>query len=316
MTDGGAVQDELVRATAARAEARSLTTRLAAARGHAAEARRRADDQVRRLADEDRDVEKLESMSWVRIRATLRGGRASELERETAERDAARYAAAEAEHRATMADADVRGIEAQLSALGDVDGALARALDAKEAWLRQRPGAEASRLAEIATRRGELAALERENREAYDAGRAAHTALSDALDVIRSAASWSTWDAFGGGGLLTDMVKYNRLEEAQRLVRVANDAMAHLATELADVGVTGVQGVEVDGLVRTFDVWFDNIFSDMSVRSRIHEARERLESALAAVERIAGDLVAAKREIGREAAALDVERRTLVRDAG
>jgi hypothetical protein len=111
-------------------------------------------------------------------------------------------------------------------------------------------------------------------------------------------------------------VKYNRLEEAQRLVRVANDAMAHLATELADVGVTGVQGVEVDGLVRTFDVWFDNIFSDMSVRSRIHEARERLESALAAVERIAGDLVAAKREIGREAAALDVERRTLVRDAG
>jgi hypothetical protein len=315
MTDGGAVQDELVRATAAHGEARSLTVRLTAARGHAAEARRRVDEQVRRLADEERDVEELESMSWVRIRATLRGGRASELERETAERAAARYAAAEAEHRATMAEADVRAIEAQLSALGDVDGPLARALDAKEGWLRERPGTEASRLADIATRRGELAALERENREAHDAGRAAHTALSDALDVIRSAASWSTWDAFGGGGLLTDLVKYNRLEEAQRLVRVANDAMAHLATELADVGVAGVEGVEIDGLVRTFDVWFDNIFSDMSVRARIHEARERLESALATVERIAGDLVAAQREIEREVAALDDERKALVREA-
>jgi hypothetical protein len=313
MTDGGAVQDDLLRATAAHEEARSLTTRLTAAQAHAAEVRRRADEQVRRVADEERDVEKLESMSWVRIRAALRGGHASELERETAERDAARYAAAEAQHRATMAETDVRAIEAQLSALGDVDGDLSRALDAKEAWLRDQPGAATSRLAQIAARRGELTALDKENQEAHRAGRAAHTALRDALDVIRSAASWSTWDTFGGGGLLTDMVKYNRLEEAQRLVRAANDAMAHLATELADVGVSGVPGVEIDGLVRTFDVWFDNIFSDMSVRSRIEEARGRLESALSAVERIAGDLVAAKRDIDREVAVLDAERTELVR---
>jgi hypothetical protein len=315
MTDGGAVQDELQRTTAAHEEARSLAARLDAARTYAAEARRRSDDAAARLADEERDVKKLESMSWVRIRVALSGERATALERETAERDAARYAAAEAEHRATMAEADVRAIEAQLSALGDVDGALARALDAKEAWLRERPGSAASRLVDIAVRRGELAALERENREAHAAGRAAHSALREALDVIRSAASWSTWDAFGGGGLLTDMVKYDRLEQAQRLVRSANDALAHLATELADVGITGVQGVDIGELTRTFDIWFDNIFSDMSVRTRIQEARGRLEYALGAVERIGEKLAAAKREIDREAAALDAERLALVRDA-
>jgi hypothetical protein len=315
MTDGGAVQDELQRAAAAHEEARSLATRLEAARAYAAEARRRADEAAARFADEERDVQKLESMSWLRIRVALSGERATALERETAERDAARYAAAEAEHRATMAEADVRAIEAQRSALGDVDGALAGALDAKETWLREQPGSASSRLAEIAVRRGELAAQERENREAYEAGQEAHASLRDALDCIRSAASWSTWDAFGGGGLLTDMMKYDRLEQAQQLVRRANDALAHLATELADVGITGIRGVEVDNLTRTFDIWFDNIFSDMSVRSRIQEARGRLESALAAVERIGSQLAAAKQEIEREAAALDAERMALVRDA-
>lgn len=315
MTDGGSIQDEITRAEAARSEARSLTARLTAAQGHAEEARRRADDQASRFADEERDVAKLESMSWVRIWATLRGGRATDLERETAERDAARYASAEAAHRATMAEADVRAIQAQLDALGDVEGDVARALDAKEGWLREHPGAATTRLAEIAARRGELAALDKENAEAHAAGVVAHDALAAALDVLSSAASWSTWDTFGGGGLLTDMMKYNRLEEAQALVRDANDAMARFATELADVGVHGVQGVEVDGLVRTFDVWFDNIFSDMSVRSRIHEARDRLHDALSAVRRIGADLVASKRGIDDEVAALDAEREALVRAA-
>ena len=43
-----------------------------------------------------------------------------------------------------------------------------------------------------------------------------------------------------------------------------------LARELADVGVRStVERLQVDGLTRTFDVWFDNIFTDWSVKSRI-----------------------------------------------
>ncbi len=303
MTDGGAIEAQLTRAAADRHEAHSLTTRLTAARTFATEARHRAAEQASRLRDEERDVEKLETMSWVRIWATLRGGRATDVERESAERDAARYTAAEAAHRSTMADADVRAIEAQLSALGDVDAALDRALDAKEAWVRESPGTSTTRLGEIAARRGDLVSLDKENREAHRAGTEAHRALAAALDVINSAASWSTWDTFGGGGLLTDMVKYDRLEEAQELVRQANDAMAHFATELADVGIAAVEGIEIDGLARMFDVWFDNIFSDLSVRSRIGEARVRVEAAQDAVRRIMDQLVASKHDLDRETVA-------------
>ena len=121
MTDGGAIEAEVARVAADRELAASLRSRLAAAREHAEHARRRAEELRVTLTGEERDVARLESMSWVRIWATLRGGRATDLERETAERDAARYAAAEAEHRASVAAVETQAIEDQLRQLGDVE---------------------------------------------------------------------------------------------------------------------------------------------------------------------------------------------------
>ena len=56
------------------------------------------------------------------------------LEREIAERDAARYAVADAEAREAVARRDVEGLRARLDELGDVDARFAAALDAKHAW--------------------------------------------------------------------------------------------------------------------------------------------------------------------------------------
>ena len=315
MTDGGAIEAEVARVAADRELAASLRSRLAAAREHAAHARHRADELRVTLTDEERDVAQLESMSWVRIWATLRGGRATDLERETAERDAARYAAAEAEHRASVAAVETQGIEDQLRRLGDVDAAWADVLADKERWLHGRTSPAATRLLEIAAQRGELAAAVSENREAQAAGIEARRALGQGLELLRSAGSWSTWDAFGGGGLLTDLVKYDKLNQVQDLLHWADDVLGRFARELADVGLDGVDPVQLDGLTRTFDVWFDNIFSDLAVRSRIGQATERVDRAVAAVERI---LAALRDEAGRlaaEATALDAERERLIRTA-
>ena len=315
MTDGGAIEAQVARVAADRELAASLRGRLTAARGHAAHARQRAEELRAALTDEERDVARLESMSWVRIWATLRGGRATDLERETAERDAARYAAAEAEHRASVAAVETQAIEDQLRQLGDVDAAWARVLADKERWLHGQASPAAARLLEIAARRGELAADSAENREAQQAGADAHRALGEGLELLRSAGSWSTWDAFGGGGLLTDLVKYDKLNQVQDLIRRADDALGRFARELADVGLDGVDPVQLDGLTRTFDVWFDNIFSDLAVRSRIGQATERVEQAVAAVERILAALRDKAGRLSAEDAALDAERERSIRTA-
>jgi hypothetical protein len=74
-------------------------------------------------------------------------------------------------------------------------------------------------------------------------------------------------------------------------MRRADDALSDLGVELADVGMEPVGGVEVTQLVRAFDVWFDNIFSDWAVRERIGEAAARVAEARGAVGEVRRRLV-------------------------
>jgi hypothetical protein len=104
------------------------------------------------------------------------------------------------------------------------------------------------------------------------------------------------------------MVKYQRLDQATELLRRADLSLRSFSRELADVGLAGVGGVEIGSMTRTFDVFFDNIFSDMAVRSRIQEASNRVSWALQAVQQALATLESAGRERAREIADLDERR--------
>jgi methylphosphotriester-DNA--protein-cysteine methyltransferase len=76
--------------------------------------------------------------------------------------------------------------------------------------------------------------------------------------------------------VIGDAIKYDRIEQATRHLQAADQALRRLAVELADVGIGPTRGVEITQMTRTFDIWFDNIFSDWAVRNRIEEAAQRL----------------------------------------
>lgn len=94
MTDRGAIESELTQAASARAERIGLEQRLDRAREQLAATTQRVAEVRTKLAEEDEDVAKLMSFSPTRIWAALKGARAGDLDRETAEREAARYAVA------------------------------------------------------------------------------------------------------------------------------------------------------------------------------------------------------------------------------
>jgi hypothetical protein len=312
MTDGEDVQDALTAAVAARQERDALDRRLGSARRDLEQAEGRVHEARVRLERETEDVERLESFSWTRIWTSLNGSHATALEREQAERDAVRYVVAEAESRRETAQRYVDALQAQRQALGDVDAASARALAAKEQWL-LRDGAHGAELSDLAERRGRLVAREREVREAHVAGVDARNLLAEARTLLASAKSWSTWDAFGGGGLVTDLVKYSKLDQVSDLLRRADFALGRFSRELEDIGVAGVAaGVEVDGMTRTFDVFFDNIFSDLAVRSRIHDAATRVARALDAVIPVLANLEDEGRQLAYEIEQLNAEREQIV----
>lgn len=308
MHQGEEIQARLEQTARAVQEKTALEQRLAGAGQYLAAQQQRVAELRATLQREDEDVERLESFSPARIWATLKGSRDGDLEREAAERDAARYAVAEAEARREAAERDCASLREQLRLLGDVDAEYDRALAEKDAWVRANDSEAARELADIAQRRGALVAQDEEAREAHAAGVAALGHLRDAERLLGSAGSWSTWDAFGGGGLLTDMMKYQRLDEATAVLRNADLALAGFSRELADVGMGAVGGVDIDSMTRTFDVFFDNIFSDMAVRSRIQQAHARVGAALSAVQRALATLEERGRGLGEELRELDARR--------
>jgi predicted nucleic acid-binding Zn-ribbon protein len=312
VTESHRIQGELEQAVAARAEHAQLARRLAGSAQHLEDLDRRILDLRRQLGDEAADVERLESLSAARIWSRLKGSHLADLERETAEREAARYAVAEAEARREVMRRERAALESRIAELGDVEARCRSAMAAKEAWVTELGGGSARELAEIAERRGELTALDNEAREAFTAGRAAHDLLARASSLLGSAGSWSMFDTFGGGGLLTDMMKYDKVDQATETLRRADLALAAFSRELADVDLPAVGGVRVEQMMRTFDVWFDNVFSDLAVRARIEDAAHRVTQATDQVERALGALAEKGRAIERELADLDDRRQQLL----
>jgi hypothetical protein len=112
--------------------------------------------------------------------------------------------------------------------------------------------------------------------------------------------------------MLTDMMKYDKIDRATETLRRADIALAAFSRELADIHLPRVQRVEIGQLMRTFDVWFDNFFSDMAARSRIENAARRVAHALSQVEQALAALAQKGRDIAGETDALDARREQLL----
>jgi len=306
--DGKAPDERLAEAARNRHDAAALRTRLDAATRHADGTTQRVQDARDRLADETQDVERLGSLSWSRILSSLKGSHATDLEREQAERDAARYALADAEARDLAAWRDVEGLQERLDGLGDVERAYAAALAAKEEWAASHDPELTQRLTSIAEARALLLAEDREAREAHEAGVRARHHLVEAHRLLDGAASWSAWDTFGGGGFFTDMMKYDKLDQVAAALHRADAALASFSRELADLRLAAVEAVNLDGMTHAFDVFFDNIFTDLRVRSRIQEADLRVRHALAEVDETLRGLSARGDKIADELAGLAADR--------
>jgi len=280
------------------AERDGLQERLAAANRHLADAVRRHDEALAALVDETDDVARLESLSLTRILAGLRGTRDVDLSREQAEVQAAQYAAADADARRESAQAEVDDLVRRLGAFADLEERRTELLAQREREIAADPASATThaRLTEMASRAGALDAELVQLDEALAAAGAAREALGEAARHLGSASDWATYDTFLGGGLVADMAKHDRLNRAGHLMRHADAALRHLATELADVQVASVGDVGVTELARAFDVWFDNIFSDWAVLERIRAASARVNHLRAAVDTVGRDL--AVRRVG------------------
>ena len=124
---------------------------------------------------------------------------------------------------------------------------------------------------------------EKEIQEAIDSGERALVSLRTAQEKLNSARNWGIFDMLGGG-LLADLVKHSKMNDASTYLEEAKRDLLVFQKELQDVQETIDLKVDVDGFLTFADFFFDGFIMDYVVQSKIAEARKQIEQAIPLVE--------------------------------
>ena len=184
-------------------------------------------------------------------------------------------------------------------------------LEEKGELLKALGGETGARLARLDQQLDELEHQRREVGEAISAGRTAESALSAVLNSLDSAEDWGTWDMLGGG-LLTTMAKHGHLDDAQAGIGWAQQCLSRFRTELADVRDMELPQVQVGEFATFADYFFDGIFVDWYIQSRINDAQRGVEAVDSRVCEVLNRLQWMDQELAEEQDGLKREREGLL----
>lgn len=187
-------------------------------------------------------------------------------------------------------------------------------LKEKEAWIRMNDTVSNQTLQKIADDRVRVYSLIREINEAFEAGVKAERALAGAIKKLDSAEGISMWDTFLGGGLFVSALKYSEINSSDDLVHKAQRALRQYETELMDVQDAATESFQVNkNDIFTFtDIFFDNIFSDWMVHTRITDAKKKLHAIMQDVRRIQDQLARKRAAFEEEIRRLDQQQDDII----
>lgn len=133
-------------------------------------------------------------------------------------------------------------------------------------------------IAQAKANRAKAAALLKLTREA-------RARLLAAQEKMGSARNWGIVDLLGGG-LITNLIKHNRLDGAMREVEQTQPLLRELSRELNELSLPEDTGLDIGGFAVFADFFFDGLFADLYVQSKIRAFQHRLEETLSTLARV------------------------------
>lgn len=131
--------------------------------------------------------------------------------------------------------------------------------------------------------------VKKELQEAINAGNRALRSLYAAKEKLSSARNWGIFDMLGGG-LISDLVKHSKMNDAASLMEDAKHDLAIFQKELGDIHSTPNLQMEIGNFLNFADYFFDGLVADYLVQSKISEARDQVNDAISLVEQILKNL--------------------------
>lgn len=131
--------------------------------------------------------------------------------------------------------------------------------------------------------------LEKEKREAFEAGERALESLRLAQTELEKASGWGIFDMLGGG-LLSTAIKHDKMNNARNHMEDAKYNLQNFSRELADVNMVCGLELELGDFINFADWFFDGLIADWLVQSRIADAKAQVEKAIMLVENVLKEL--------------------------
>lgn len=152
-----------------------------------------------------------------------------------------------------------------------------------------------------------------ETEEALRAANKVTDTIDSASSHLDSAESWATFDVWTRGGIFSHIAKYGHLDEAQNDANRLDSQLEDLQKELKDVNFSETTGFSgIDSTTRAIDFWFDNIFTDLNVRSRIREDNESLNNLRSKISEISNKLDGIQSGLRKKLKAIEQEKNDLI----
>ncbi len=154
-----------------------------------------------------------------------------------------------------------------------------------------------------------------ETDEALHAAGRVISAAGNAVNHLKSAEGWASYDVWGGKGILSHMAKYDHIDDAKAELNRLGSLMKDFENELRDVNMHDVcVYAGIDSTTRAVDFWFDNIFTDLNVRDKIREDMYQVQKLISQVENICNRLKSNKEQIKKMLSEAEIKKNRLVMD--
>lgn len=220
--------------------------------------------------EETRDIEEAEEASFAHFIRSVIGSQERKVEKEKQEQIDARYRLDKVSEQLEEAEANFAQLEFNVTKTQSELADLKDRLVISDPNYQQKVNEESEKRMEW---RQELVEIN----EAYSAGRSILNRIDEALHHLSSAQTWSTVDMLGGG-IFTDLMKYDKIDKAEELMSKVESELRRYELELKDVDYEWDSSYEfISGGHRAMDMFFDNIFTDISNNSKINNNINSLE---------------------------------------
>lgn len=225
---------------------------------------------------EESDVESLEGKSLSYIFYKILGNLDSKLEKEREEALAARLKYEQAFFDLKNVEKEIERLEQEEEKNRDWESVYQRLYNEKKEQLIASGSQTGEEILHLFQKITALKSFDKELREAIEAGESALTYLKSAAESLKSAENWGTWDLIGGGSI-SGIAKHIHIDKAKESVSDAQRKLSHFRSELADVKLIYDPSVDISDFAKFADIFFDGLFADWHMQSKIKASLESVE---------------------------------------